>query len=427
MKFFILILFLLAVSFTAHSQNISGRFSSSVYTFERFDSVDASKTYARAYQLLSLNINKDKVSLKSYMNLETNLTKEQQVDHPRLRFYNLYLEARDLFDIATIKLGRQPQFNSVVGGVFDGANLDLQRGDYKLSGFYGGNVPAYQKLELIKEWKDNYVLGAAFTMYFLNNFRFEANYVNKNFKPQEYDATRQSINLSELIEVQIRNKSNQYEFVSGELSYSLKNVVSVDTRYDYDLNFNKSSKFEISGRYEQVKNLGINVYYNYREPKVRYNSIFSVFDYGNSQEIEVGGDYRLNPHYTVIAKFANVTYETENSQRITGGINTSWGSLIYRKNLGYAGELDAVSLYSAYSFFEGLITPSLGVSYTSYMLSEDSDKNNLMSVLAGINYRPFRILSFDLQGQYMNNKIYKNDYRFFFKLNYWFNENLNLM
>ncbi|MDO8549171.1 MAG: hypothetical protein Q7S39_03325 [Ignavibacteria bacterium] len=426
MKSFILTLLLLVTTFTAFSQNISGRFSSSVYTFERFDSVNASKTYARAYQLLSLNINKDKVSLRSYMNLETNLTKEQQVDHPRLRFYNLYLEARDLFDIATLKLGRQPQFNSVIGGVFDGVNLDLKKGDYKLSGFYGANVPAYQKLELIKEWEDNYVLGASFTAYFLNNFRFMANYVNKNFKEQEYNAARLDEELNP-IQVLIRNKSNQYEFVSGELSYSLKNIVSIDTRYDYDLNFEKTSKFEISGRYEEIENLGINVYYNYREPKVRYNSIFSVFDFGNSQEIELGGDYRLNPHYTVIAKFANVTYETENSQRITGGVNTSWGSLTYRKNLGYAGELDAVSLYSAYSFFEGLITPSLGASYTSYKLSEDSDKNNLMTVLAGVNYRPFRVLSFDLQGQYMNNKIYKDDYRFFFKLNYWFNENLNLM
>ncbi len=409
-----------------YSQNVSGRFSSSIYTFERFDSVDASKTYVRAYQLLNLNINKDKVSLRSYMNLETNLTKEQQVDHPRLRFYNLYLEARDMFDIATIKLGRQPQFNSVIGGVFDGVNLDLKKGDFKLSGFYGVNVPAYQKFELIKEWEDNYVLGASLTTYFLNNFRFMANYVNKNFKEQEYTAARFDEELNP-IQVLIRNKSNQYEFVSGELSYYLKNIFSIDTRYDYDLNFEKTSKFEISGRYEQVKNLGINIYYNYREPKVRYNSIFSVFDFGNSQEIELGSDYRLNSHYTVIAKFANVKYETENSQRITGGLNTSWGSLLYRKNLGYAGELDAISLYSAYSFFEGLITPSLGASFTSYKLSEDSDKNNQITILAGINYRPFRVLSFDLQGQYMNNKIYKDDYRFFFKINYWFNENLNLM
>jgi hypothetical protein len=95
--------------------------------------------------------------------------------------------------------------------------------------------------------------------------------------------------------------------------------------------------------------------------------------------------------------------------------------------LGYAGEMDAISLYSAHSFFDGLITPSAGVSYTAYKLSQDDATNNLTSILAGINVRPYRSLSFDLQGQYMDNKIYKNDFRFFFKINYWFNTNLGLM
>jgi len=425
MKSFILSIIIFGITSISFSQTINGRFSSSIYTFERFDSAEASNNYVRAFQLLNLNINKDNVSLRSYMNLETDLS-EKQKDDPRLRFYNLYLEVRNLYDIATLKLGRQPQFNSVVGGVFDGVNLDLKRGDYKLSTFLGGNVPAYQKFEVTDSWEEDYVLGASFTAYFLDDLRFALNYVSKNFKTQEYNTTRLDP-TNNPIDVLIKNNSNQYEFVSGEISYSIKNIFSVDTRYDYDVNYDQTSKVEISGRYEEVKNLGINVYYNYREPKVRYNSLFSVFDFGNSQEIEIGGDYKLSEHYTVIGKFANVIYKDDDAKRISGGVNTSWGSLTYRKTLGYAGELDAVSLYSAYSFIEGLITPSIGVSHTSYKLSKDADKNNLTTVLAGINYRPFKSLSFDLQGQYMNNKIYKDDYRFFFKINYWFNENLNLM
>jgi len=426
MKSTLLACILLVTVCTLNGQTISGRFSSSIYTYERFDSVDVSTTYANAYQLLNLNINKDNVSLKSYLNLETHLTKTQHTDHPRLRFYNLFLEVRNIFNIATLKLGRQPQFNSVVGGVFDGVDLSLKKGDYKLEGFYGANVPAYQKFDIIENWDENYVLGASFSMQFLENFNFRTSYSNKNFQQQEYEAARLDEDLNPL-QVLIRNKSNQYEFITGELSYSLKDVFSVDTRYDYDINFETTSRVELSGRYEQIDNLGLSVYYNYREPRVRYNSIFSVFDYGNSQEVEVGGDYKITDDYTVIAKFANVTYKTENSQRITGGLNTSWGTISYRKNLGYAGELDAVSLYTAYSLFEGMITPSLGLTYTSYKLSEDADKNNLVALLAGINYRPLQMLSVDLQGQYMNNKIYKDDYRFFLKLNYWFNTNLNLM
>jgi hypothetical protein len=85
--------------------------------------------------------------------------------------------------------------------------------------------------------------------------------------------------------------------------------------------------------------------------------------------------------------------------------------------------MDAISLYTAHSFFQGYLTPSIGISYTSYKLSKDSETNDLVSLLAGINVRPYKSLSFDLQGQYMDNKIYRNDFRFFLKANYWFNTN----
>jgi hypothetical protein len=160
---------------------------------------------------------------------------------------------------------------------------------------------------------------------------------------------------------------------------------------------------------------------------IRYNSIFSVFDFGNTWEIEGGADYKFSRYITALAKYGNVSYrDGATSQRITAGVNSLFGSLVYRKTLGDAGELDALSLYIAHSFLEGLITPSVGLSFTNYRLSADAPKNDLLSLLAGVNIRPWRELSFDLQGQYLNNKIYKNDLRMFLKINYWFNTNLNL-
>jgi len=423
MKKLILLLFIGATTFIS-AQNINGRFSSTLYSFERFDSTNSSQNHLRTYQMLNLNFNYEKVSVRSLFNLESDLSNEMVFD-PRLRFYNLYFEARDIMDIATIKLGRQPIINSVSGGLFDGASLTLKNNSYKFNAYYGGNVPAYQRFEIIDNWSDNYLLGGKFSTTAVKNFKFGVGYINKNFKPQSYLANRLDVNLNP-ITVLIENKSNQYEFVTGEVNYDLKNIFSVYTRYDYDLNLSQSSKFEVDARYNEIENLGFNVYYNYREPKVKYNSIFSVFDYGNTQEIEVGADYRINEFLTVIGKYGNVIYkESDNSQRVAFGLATSWGTINYRKTFGYAGELYALSLYSAYTFLEGLLTPSVGVSYTNYKLSEDdAESNNLTTVLAGVNIRPFRVLSFDLQGQYMNNKIYENDYRFFFKLNYWFNSNL---
>ena len=417
----IIILFSISLS----AQSINGRFSSSLYSFQRYDTVNVSNTYAQTFQMLNLNINKGNYSLRTYMNFEGVLSKDIKND-PTLRFYNLYFEARKILDVATLKIGRQPIFNSIAGGIYDGIDLAVKKGDYKITGYYGGNVPGYQKLKLIDDWSNNFIYGGKFTTTALENFQMSLSYVNKNFKVQDYYATRLDADLNP-ITVLIRNNSNQYRFASGEINYYLQDELSVNTRLDYDLNFEEVSKFEFYGNYDKLSNLKFNLYYNYREPRIRYNSIFSVFDYGNTQEVEAGADYIINKTFTVTGKVGDVIYKDKNSQRAALALATNYGSISYRKTFGYEGELDAVSLYGAYSFFEGLITPSLGLSFTSYKLSADSEKNNLTTLLAGCNYRPWRLLSFDLQGQFMNNKIYKNDFRLFFKINYWFNTILGLM
>lgn len=412
---------LLLIPAAVFPQNINGRISSSIYTFQRFDTANVSGNYVRSYQMLNLNFNKDNVSLRSYMNLETDLANKLEND-PVLGFYNLYLEVRDIFKVATIKLGRQPLFNSVAGGVFDGLNLNLKKDNYNLTAYYGGNAPAYDKFRLIDNWNENYILGGKFSTDALKNFQISLSYINKNFKPEAYWATRLDAELNP-IKVLIENNSNQFKFASAEVNYDPGKIFSINTRYDYDLNFDRTSKFELDGNLAASKKLNLDFYYNFRSPLIRYNSIFSVFDYGNTQEVEVGANYILNKIFTITGRYGNVIYQDDNSQRVTVGLTSNYGSFTYRKTFGYAGELDALSLYSAYTLLNGLITPSVGLTYTKYKLSESSDVNDLAALLAGINVRPFGLVSIDLQGQYMNNKIYKNDYRFFLKLDYWFNTN----
>jgi len=418
----LLIFFLFVLSGIITAQNINGRFSSSVYSFERIDSADVSKNHLRAYQMLNLNLNYGDVSIRSYLNFENDFAQDIK-DDPRLRFYNLYLEARNILDIATLKLGRQPIINSVVGGLMDGVSLSLRKYDFQLSGFYGGNVPAYQKFELIENFSDNYIAGGKLTTTLIKNLRLGVGYLNKNFKPLDYKALRLDPDLNP-IEVLIQNKSNQFQFITGEASYYLPSEFSVDIRYDYDLNFKQTSKIEFDARVEHIKDAGINLYYSFREPKIRYNSIFSVFDYGNTEEIEIGTDIKINKNFTVLGNLGIVNYKDDNSSRVGIGLATSVGTFNYKKTFGYAGELDAISGYSAYTLADGLITPSAGFSYTTYKLTPDAEKNSLTTILVGLNFRPFRKLSFDIQGQYMDNKIYKDDFRLLFKLNHWFNLNL---
>lgn len=413
---------LIFLPFLVNAQNINGRLSSALYTFERFDTQNSSEKYIRTFENIGLNFNLGKFSLVTRTNIEANIGNSLDND-PRVRFYNLYLEARKLFDIATVKIGRQSNFNNVAGGLFDGVDLKLEKWDFKVSGFYGGNVPAFQKLELTDDWKNDYIMGGKIETGIIPNTYFAFSYTDKNFKAVDYTSLRINNNLDP-IQILIQQKSNQYKFISGEASYFIDNIFNLYAQYDYDLNFKETAKFEFTGRYEQIKDLGIEVYYNYRQPLIRYNSIFSVFDYGNTWEIEGSVDYKLFDWLTVFEKFAHVKYQDATSQRFTLGVSSEFGTVSYRKNLGYAGELDAVSVYTGHSFFNGFFTPSVGVSFTKYKLSEDDAVNNLTSILAGFNLRPWKNFSFDLQGQYMDNKIYKNDFRLLAKINYWFNTNL---
>lgn len=403
------------------SQNLNGRFTSSFYTFERYNSTSNSETFIRTYQALNANFNYDKISLRTRFNYESNIGNALDND-PRMRFYNLYFEARDLLNAVTIKLGRQPLFTPVAGGLFDGVNIKIKYSGFALTGFYGGNVPAYQKLELTDDFSNDFVLGGRLESNAIENLQLGISYIDKNFKPVDYYANRLDENLDP-VTVLIQSKSNQYKYLSGDAWYNYNSIVDLNARYEYDLNFNETSKLEFDGRVKATDDLGINVYYNFREPKIRYNSIFSVFNYGSSQEIEGGFDFRVKGLYTLFVKAGDVTFDKEHSTRITVGANTDLGSFSYRKNLGDAGELDAISLYSAKSFANGFITPSIGITYTNYKLSKDDAPNTITAFLAGVNLRPWRTFSFDLQGQYFDNKIYKNDLRLLVKVNYLFNTN----
>ena len=404
-----------------YPQSINGRFTSALYTFERFDTLNNSATHARTFQMLYLTFGTRNVSLKSYMNLEADIAEDLVYD-PRFRMYNLYLDVRNLFGAVYLKLGRQNLYNAVGGGVIDGLTLGVNYKGFDINGYYGGNVPAYQKFKFTDDLSNDYVAGGKLTINAITNTRIALRYINKNFKNITYTTTRLDPNLN-TIDYLINNSSLQYEFLTAEVSYSQPENFRIDTRYDYDMNYSATSKFEISGRYEAIEDVGISGYYNYREPRVRYNSIFSVFDYRNSQEIEVGADYLIDKKYKIIGKFANVSYEGESSQRLSFSLSSRWGTITGRKTFGYAGELDAISFYTAQTILDGLLTPSFSFAYTRYKLSSAISTNEMVTVLLGLNYRPIRTLSFDAQGQYMNNKIYNNDFRLLLKLNFWFNSN----
>lgn len=421
MRYLKYILLLFAVTtFCVQAQNINGRISSSVYMYDRFYSTTESDFVARGFQTLNLNVNEGIFSLRSSMAFENFINTGTA---GRSRFYNLYLEARNLFKTATVKVGRQPLFMGLAASVFDGASIDVRYKEFGLKGFYGGNVPAYQKFELTKNFSDDFIGGAELSTSIIPYTDFSVGYIHKNFMPQDYTTTRLDDNNNP-IALLIQQKSNQFRYMHARVLFDAGPQLNVNARYEYDLNYKTTSKVEFEANHRWQDKASFSIYYNYMDPKIRYNSIFSVFDFGNTSEIELGASYDFMDDYTVNARVGRVLFEDESSDRISLGVITPYGTLTYRKNLGIAGELDGISLYTARTYFDGLLTPSIGLSYSSYKLSDDDKKNDLLTIMAGVNLRAIRWLSFDTQIQYLNNPIYKKDLRFLFKINYWFNTNL---
>ncbi len=402
----------------AYAQTLSGHVNATVYSFERADSSHNMKQYLRNYDQLFLNASYNKFSLRTSMNVETGLKNSLDSDS-RLRMYNFYLEGRNLWDWVTLRLGRQPVFHGVASGIFDGALVKISHSQMTFETYYGGLVPSQQEFKLHKDWANNFLVGTNFSAA-INDFSVGLGYVNKNYKSPDYYATRLDENLNPILYL-VRKNSAQYQYFNADASYMPeKTNVVVRTRYEYDLNLQKTSKVELEGEAPVMHNLSVVVYGNYREPRVKYNSIFSVFDYGSTKEGEVGATYRLIPGYSVTGKFGYVKYQDEESSRMNLGFQTRYGSLGFRKTFGYAGEIYAFDVNAGYTYFDGLLTPSVSMSYGKYKLVSYADEKDLVSLVAGVNIRPFRTFSIDVQGQYMDNPIYSHDFRLLLKLNYRF-------
>jgi hypothetical protein len=73
---------------------------------------------------------------------------------------------------------------------------------------------------------------------------------------------------------------------------------------------------------------------------------------------------------------------------------------------------------------ENTLVPSAGVAYVSYKYDDVSKRENGIAATLGASVRPMQQLSFDLQAQFLSNRIVQSDLRLFGKVNFWFTSQL---
>ncbi len=103
-----------------------------------------------------------------------------------------------------------------------------------------------------------------------------------------------------------------------------------------------------------------------------------------------------------------------------------YASASFSWNTGYGGELAALSANAGYPLFDNKLTPTIMAGYASYKLSEHAPQSDAMSLGAGAVYRPIPLLSLDMQVQWLQNNVYNNDVRLFFRASYFLSDQLNI-
>lgn len=408
------------------AQLVSGRLISSVYAWEKFDTVDVSERFGRGFQSVLLDVSHSGFSLHTHLQGALNLQKNLD-ETPDFRAWYLYGKVREIAGVIDLSVGRLPFYAGVGHGTLDGALTTFRiAGDAARLTLYGG-APAPVGLGL-DDWQplaSSHLFGGQFHMTTVSGLRIGLSYFREKRIRPSYTALRAD-SLFNPVTALIEPEPERRQLAGLDAAYRLDGL-RLYGRTDYNIDENKPQRAQAGLRYDITDALTFSGDYLYRRPRIATGSFFSVFPSAVIHEIEGGLDYMAAPPWRVFVRAALVQYDGEESIRATAGVAHRYLYLSYRGNSGYAGELSAITLQGSYPLLDRMVTPNASVSYASYRFSKTVQREDAVAAALGATLRPLSLLSLDVQGQWVANRVFSNDLRLFAKLTVWFTEQFHIL
>lgn len=415
---------LCSISVVSNAQLINGRFTTSLYGFEGRDAVLAKQTYMRAYENIYLNAASDDISFNMNAMVSNDFSSAIATD-PELRVSSLLVKVRNIGGLADLSVGRQFIFAGAGYGLIDGTLANARFLDNMVTVTAYGGTNVIHSRDIRSQWiGDNGLFGGQVVVAPVENGSIGVSYMNKRRVRAPYNAVRADSLFNPYIIV-VNSQPLEEELASVDAEYEFGRSAFIQARTDYDVYHKEISRLQAFTRLHATDEISATVEYIFREPRVAYNSIFSVFNTGSTKEIEGGLEYRPLAKTFLFARFANVAYVDDNSQRLAVGGTVDFLTATYTQNFGYAGELNGISIQAVYPLLERVVTPTLGFGWASYKHAKSDPSSTVVNVTGGVVYRPMKVLSSDLQVQWMKNPQFDSDMRVFLKFTYWFNERMS--
>jgi hypothetical protein len=414
----------LLVTSYAFTQLVNARFVTSMYAWEQFDTVGVSKKLARGFQSVILDVAQSDFSLHAHGQGAVMLQKKLD-ELPDYRLYYGYMRWKNIADVVDIAVGRVPFYAGVGAGTVDGgmATVRLSNNAFRLSAYGGANTPRDMSVQSWGPLKDNYSFGGQMVAS-VEQVRFGLSYFNRR---RTFDGywTQRPDSLFNPASFYVDPSLTKEQYGGLDVSYAVDEI-SFHARYDQDFVMNSVHRGQFGVRFYPSECWTLSAEYLHRAPRVRPGSFFASFDIQTTDEFEGGVDYAIMSSTRVFIRGAAVQYVGDRSFRYTAGIACTHAAASYRGSTGYAGELNAVSLQGSYPLLERMVIPTLGLSYSSYKLSKQDDTESAIAAMVGVIARPFQWISVDVQGQWVENKVYKNDVRLYAAVNIWLTEQLHI-
>jgi hypothetical protein len=423
------ILIILAMFFflfcEASAQFFQMRLVSSASAWQQQDTIGQASRHLFGYQTAQLSLSGEHLSFHTYLQGFNDFAGPVK-NEGTIRFYNFYMKYTNLFEMIDFSLGRQAIFAGVGNGTIDGgiASVRLLDSRLKVLGYYGALPSPRQKFEMIDNQKDNNMFGGQIIGEPADFARVSLSYMQKNIKPETYWALRKDSLFNPVI-TEISPSAMAEQYISGDASIDY-NIISAYARSDYELNQEKFSRIQLFTRVKVMEPLSLTGEYIHREPRLSYNSIFWVFAYNTISDYELGAEYAICKDWQVFGKFGSISYGDDKSNQITLGGSMKYASASFSWNTGYGGDLAAFSVNAGYPLFDNKLTPTIMVGYAHYKLESNAPTSDALSGMVGAVYRPIPALSLDAQVQWIQNKIYNNDVRFFLRGSYYVGKHLNI-
>ena len=377
----------------AGGQNIetNGRIGNSIYVFENQNSATKkSNTVTRLYQTLRFT-----TKFKSLSNLKVNLSGrvlselngEDLADEYRYRAYRLSLSGNSLFNNQLdFELGRQFLHPGLVLGGLDGLNLVYRPSAKMAIQIYGGVESHLLKAVNIYNAEDALVYGGT--------LRY-----NKFFNTN-----------AQLVYLQKQSSNEAIWQIAGLnlANYSVKNL-SFILQAHYDFVNSRLHRLYASSTY-RLKNLSANIYYKQQQPQIYGNSYFQIFKVSDYQLLGLNLAYRLNKRFTLNGSMQGVQLEEGFGNRYMLSMEDPNGSLGFIYETGDLGEQLGLMLDYGYEVLPDLIA-SFSIDYSRYRFEEVYEFDKQLANALRLDYRFTKNWRFDLEYQWLNNRIMDSDQR----------------